>query len=118
MKLALDNHYSPEIAAKLRERSHGVIAAIERGWQAEDDEPLLELCVEEQRALMSNNVADFTEIARRWAAEGRRHCGLIFTSDASMPRGRDTIGRFVEAIDELFRTISDGDAFDDRVHWL
>lgn len=118
MKLALDNHYSRTIAAQLRERGHDVIAVIECGWEAEDDEPLLELCVQEQRVLMSNNVADFTVIVRCWAAEGRRHPGLVFTSDASMPRGRGTIGRFVEALDELLRSNPGHDAFNDRVHWL
>ncbi|MEO7802929.1 MAG: DUF5615 family PIN-like protein [Actinomycetota bacterium] len=118
MKLALDNHYSPAIATQLRERGHDVIAAIEHGWEAEDDEPLLELCAQEQRALMSNNVADFALVARRWAAEGHPHFGLIFTSDASMPRGRDTIGRFVAALDELLQSNPSDDAFKDRVHWL
>ena len=118
MKLALDNHYSPTIAAQLRERGHDVVTAIERGWEAEDDEPLLESCVHEQRVLMSNNVADFTLIVRHWAMEGRRHPGLIFTSDASMPRSRDTIGRFVEALDELLRSNPGDEVFNDRVHWL
>lgn len=118
MRLALDHHYSTDIAAKLRERGHDVIAVIERGWHAENDEPLLELCVEEQRALMTNNVADFAQIAQRWAAEGRRHPGLIFTSDASMPRGRDTIGRFVDALDELMRANQSEEALNDQVLWL
>lgn len=118
MKLALDHHYSADIAAKLRERGHDVIAVIERGWHAEKDEPLLTLCVEEQRALMTNNVGDFALITRRWAAEGRRHPGLIFTSDASMPRGRDTIGRFVDALDDLMRTNQSEEALNDRVVWL
>ena len=118
MKLALDHHYSTDIAARLREHGHDVIAVTERGWHAENDEPLLERCVEEPRALMTNNVADFAQIARRWAAQGRRHAGLIFISDTSMPRGRDTIGRFVEAFDELMRANQSETALDDRVIWL
>lgn len=118
MKLALDNHYSPAIAAQLRERGYDVIAVIERGWETEDDEHLLEQCAREQRALMSNNVADFAVLARRWATEGRPHAGLVFTSDASMPRGRSTIGRFVKAIDELLRSNPADDAFIGRLHWL
>ncbi|MGH2829684.1 MAG: DUF5615 family PIN-like protein [Actinomycetota bacterium] len=118
MKLALDHHYSPAIATQLRARGHDVIAVIERGWEAEDDEPLLKLCAQEHRALMTNDVADFTVVARRWAAEGRRHPGLSYTSDASMPRSRATLGRFVEALDELLRSNAGDDAFNDRVHWL
>lgn len=118
MKLALDHHYSTAIAALLRERGYDVVAAIERGWETEADVPLLALCDQEQRALLTNNVADFAVISRNWAVEARRHSGLIFTSDASMPRNRDSIGRYVEALAELLGSNPGHDAFVDRVHWL
>lgn len=118
MRLALDHHYSPAIARRLRELHHDVVAAVERGWEAEDDEPLLVLCAGEQRALLTNNVADFAVIARRWHAEGRVRSGLVFTSDASLPRHRDTIGRYVEALAALMAANPHDEAFLDRVHWL
>ena len=118
MKLVLDHHYSTTIAAKLRDRGFDVVSAIERGWETEDDEALLVLCDKEPRALVTNNVADFIVIARGWAIEGRRHSGLIFTSDASMPRSRQTIGHYVEVLEELLRANPRDDAFTDRVQWL
>ncbi len=118
MKLALDHHYSPLIARGLRERGHDATAAIEVGWGAEDDEPLLALCANDQRVLLTNNVADFVVISRRWQTEGRSHHGLIFTSNASLPRTRDNIGRYVDAIDALMRDHPAADAFLDRIHWL
>ena len=118
MRLALDHHYSTAIATQLRERGFDVVAAIERGWETEDDEALLAVCDQEQRGLVTNNVADFTTIARGWAIEGRRHSGLIFTSDVRMPRGRQTIGRYVEVLDELLRGNPRDDAFTDRIQWL
>jgi len=118
VKLALDHHYSPAIATELRARGHDVIAVSERGWESDDDEPLLSLCDRDARVLLTNNVGDFTMIARSWAMVGRQHAGLIFTSDASMPRGRDTIGRYVEALDELLRANPGDAAFTERVHWL
>lgn len=118
MKLALDHHYSPLIAEGLRERGHDAVAAIEAGWDAEDDEPLLELCAEGQRTLLTNNVADLAVISRRWQTEGRSHSGLIFTSDASLPRTRGNIGSYVAAVDELMQKHPEADAFLDRTHWL
>jgi nucleoside-diphosphate-sugar epimerase len=118
MRLALDHHYSTHIAIRLRERGHDVVAVVERGWEAEDDEALLALCETDGRALVTNNVADFMVIARRWATQGRCHAGLIFTSDASMPRSRDTIGRYVEALDALLKAHPAENSFADRVHWL
>ncbi|MHB8466074.1 MAG: DUF5615 family PIN-like protein [Acidimicrobiales bacterium] len=118
VKLALDHHYSKAIAGELRKRGHDVVAAIERGWETEDDEDLLVICATEQRALLTNNVADFVTIVRRRAAEDLGHAGLIFTSDWSLPRSLSTIGRYVTALEELLRSNPQVDAFVDRVHWL
>lgn len=118
MKLALDHHYSPLIAAGLRDRGHDVVAAVERDWHTLEDEELLEICRAERRMLLTNNVADFAVIAKRWEAEGRPHRGLAYTSDASRPRTRRTVGRFIEDLDQLLTKDSADDAFVDRVHWL
>jgi hypothetical protein len=118
VKVALDHHYSTQIAIQLRKRRCDVIAVLERGWEQEEDEALLALCGGERRALVTNNVSDFTVIARRWALEGRHHAGLIFTSDAGLPRGRNTIGLYVSALQALIRASPGEEAFADRIHWL
>ena len=118
MKLALDHHYSAKIAFRLRDKGHDAIAAVERGWEAEPDEAVLLKCQEEHRALLTNNVADFVVIARRWATEGRSHFGLVFTSDASLPRTRDSIGRYVRLLDQLLKSLPDDAALADQVRWL
>ena len=118
MRLLLDHHYSIQIAVRLRRRGHDVDAAVERAWHGEDDETLLTLCAAEGRTLLTNNVRDFTVIARRWATDGRSHAGLIFTSDASLPRSRRTIGRYLSALEALLVGNRGDDAFADRTHWL
>lgn len=118
MKLALDHHYSALIADRLRDLGHDVITVAERGWEAETDEDVLALCLGEQRALLTNNVADFVVIVGRWALEGRSHAGLVFTSDKSMPRSRDWVGQYVSALDHLLRSLPGNEAFTDQVWWL
>lgn len=118
MKLALDHHYTRAIAEQLRIKGHDAVAAVERGWEREDDEPLLALCGAEQRALVTNNVSDFTVIARPWATQNRSHAGLVFTTDASLPRTRAEVGRYVRLLDTLMSEHSTSDSFTDRIHWL
>lgn len=118
MRLALDHHYSSQIAAVLRSQGHDVVAAVERGWQLLADEELLSVCAGEQRALLTNDVGDFALVARRWNAEGRGHAGLVFTSDASMPRSRRSIGVYVEALDAVMKANLGNDALADRIWWL
>lgn len=118
VRLALDHHYTTEIAVQLRRRRHDVVAAVEEGWERLDDDELLKSCADEGRALLTNNVADFVPLVRSWAVEGRTHFGLIFTSDASLPRGRATIGRYVSALDGLMRSSPADDALANRVEWL
>ncbi|HWL42892.1 MAG TPA: DUF5615 family PIN-like protein [Ilumatobacter sp.] len=118
MKLALDHHYTRLIAERLRERGHDVVAVIDRGWELLDDEELLDTCHAEQRALLTNNVQDFAVIARRWAADGRSHHGLIYTSDAGRPRTRAATGRFVDDLAELMTAGPATDAFIDQIWWL
>lgn len=118
MNVALDHHYSSAIAAQLRDMGHDVWTARELGWAMEDDEPLLEACAVEQRALVTNNVAHFVVIARQWTEAGRRHSGLIFTSDRSMPRGRAAIGTYVSALATLLLQHPADGALRDQIWWL
>jgi predicted nuclease of predicted toxin-antitoxin system len=118
MKLALDQHYSTAIAEQLRAAGHDAVAAIEQGWEREEDESLLAICDREQRVLITNNVADYAVIAQRWAIQGRSHAGLIFTSDASLPRTRGTIGKYVELLTAVMIGRLEPHAWRDRIHWL
>jgi hypothetical protein len=118
VRLALDHHYPTAIAEQLRTMGHDAVAAVERDWHREPDEALLALCVAEQRALLTNNVGDFMTVIRGWAVRGQQHAGLVFTSDASLPRTHATIGRYVKLLDALLREHPEPDEFADRIHWL
>ncbi len=118
VRLMLDHHYPTAIAEQLRVGGRDVGAAVERGWHREPDEALLTLCAGEQRTLLTNNVGDFVAIARNWAVRGQHHAGLIFTSDASLPRTHAAIGRYVQLLEALLHEYPDPGEFVDRIHWL
>jgi len=103
VKLALDHHYPTAITEQLRTMAHDAVAAVERGWHREPDETLLALCLAEHRTLLINNVGDFMTIIRSWTLQGQQPAGLIFTSDASLPRTHAAIGRHVKLLDDTAR---------------
>lgn len=118
MRLALDHHYSPKIAQRLREKGHDVVAAIERGWDHSDDDSLLALCGADKRALLTNNVGDFAPIAAQWAAEGRTHSGVVLASETKISTRRHNIGAYVRALDRLMKSLPADDALVDQIRWL
>ncbi len=118
MKLALDHHFTTRIAVGLREGGHDVVAAVEVGWEELEDPALLEQCVDDGRALLTNNARDFVPIVRERAAEGRSHLGLILTSDSRAARSMDHTGHYLDALDVLLAEHPADEAFVDRVHWL
>jgi hypothetical protein len=79
VRLFLDAHISGRrVAQALRRRHHDVRAADEeRQLDGATDEALLELATDEDRIMVTFNVADFPDIARRCAEANRSHAGLI-----------------------------------------
>jgi predicted nuclease of predicted toxin-antitoxin system len=119
VKLLLDEHYAPEIARQLRKQGHDVVAVAERAdLVGLGDEQLLRRMVQERRAIMTNNVKDFVLLAGRMAVVNDQHYGLLFTSDRSMPRHSDAIGRFVDLLDRFLQRHEDEDSHRNRMHWL
>lgn len=118
MKLLLDEHYANEIAVQLRATGHETVTVSERRLNGTDDEPLLALASSEGRALLTNNARDFLPIVARWATSGRGHCGLLLTSDSSMPRGKDSIGLYVATLSELMQANPGARALENQVRWL
>ena len=116
MKLILDHHYPAAIAVGLRRRGVTAATLLEHGWQVLDDDAVLDACQADGLTLVTNNVADFTVIARQWQVQGRSHCGLIFTSDRRWPRTRDGSGGLSAALCDLCR--GGDERWIDRMHWL
>jgi predicted nuclease of predicted toxin-antitoxin system len=118
VNLLLDEHYSNEIAVQLRAAGYEAVTVSERRLNGTDDEALLALASSEDSALLTNNARDFLPIVARWATSGRDHCGLLLTSDSSMPRSKDNIGRYVAVLGELMHANPGARALENRVRWL
>ena len=119
MRLLLDEHYTFEIADRLRDAGHEVTAVNgDPRLEHKDDASLLHAAAEQGRALLTNNVKDFAPLARDWGARGDEHLGLVFTSDESMPRSRNTIGCYVRKLSRLLDANRDGEALRNRIEWL
>jgi predicted nuclease of predicted toxin-antitoxin system len=118
VRLLLDEHYSPEIARQLSTRGHDVVAVAERAdLIGLGDDELLQRMAQERRAIMTNNVKDFMPLANRAAVAADHHYGLLFTSDRSMPRRTDAIGRFVEALDGFLQHHKGEERCRDLIQW-
>ncbi|MGH2363220.1 MAG: DUF5615 family PIN-like protein [Chloroflexota bacterium] len=118
MKLLLDVHHSPLVAARLRAAGHDVLAAASdpRLASLTDDQLLREATVE-GRAVVTENAKDFDRIARTWAAAGEHHAGIIFTSPHRFPRARGTYqAALAAALEDVLLRQDPTQA--DWVHWL
>jgi predicted nuclease of predicted toxin-antitoxin system len=119
VKLLLDEHYSPEIAQQLHARGHDVVAVAARtDLVGLGDDELLRRMAQERRAIMTNNVKDFMPLAIRMPQRAGDHYGLLFTSDRSMPRRSDAIGRVVDALDAFLQRHHGEDSYRNQVQWL
>lgn len=73
--------HAPAIADALGAEGHDVVAvAATPSLRGTSHEDLLAYAAARQLVVVTENVVDFAAIAARWAADGRAHAGLIFTS--------------------------------------
>ncbi len=103
MRLLLDEMISPRIARELRERGHDV-QAVKRDrleLSGRSDRELIRLMADEERAIVTNDVADYQPLHDRLLADGEQHAGMIFTPDVTMPRNKAAIPLWVQRLEQL-----------------
>lgn len=112
MRLLLDAHLSGvRIGGPLRAGGHGVRAASEeRELDGLGDEELLALAAAEGRVLVTFDVKDFPDIARRWAEAERPHAGLAIV--VGIDHGE--FGEILRALEGLFAERADAKAWHER----
>lgn len=95
----LDEMFTPRIAEALRAQGIDCQAVTETPvLRALDDADVLDIALDEGRALVTNNVADFELLRRQRVAENRPVPDLIYTSDHAFPRDRRFVQRLIDAL--------------------
>ena len=114
MRLLLDEMYPATLADQLRARGHDVVSVHDADYQHLEGAPDAEVfvaAIEDGRALLTENVADFRRLEVA-ALEGEAPCPrLIFTTNRQFPRGQSgTVGRLVIALDVALTEPREGSA--------
>lgn len=101
LRLLLDEHLSPEIARRLRDRGHDVVAVSEcQGLRGRPDRVHFASQPDEQRAIVTRDLGDFRPLLAEALRRGAATYGLICVS-RRFPLNRAGLGRIVTALDAL-----------------
>lgn len=99
-RVALDEMFSPVIAAELRSRGFDVLAvADDPQLRSMSDLELYEWATDQDRRIVTENVKDFRPLARQETAGP----GLLFTSTRTFRRSRRSVGLLIGALDAWLR---------------
>jgi hypothetical protein len=105
VRLLLDEMYPRSIAEQLRARGHDVVSVHEpehRALEGAHDEDVLAAAASLGRAVVTENVRDYTRLRVEMLARGAGAPALIYTPNRQFPRGSAaTVGRLVRALDRL-----------------
>jgi hypothetical protein len=103
LKLLIDEMYPPTIAEQLRARGGDVDAVTARPeLRALADTEIFASAQQEQRAVVTENIADFSVIADGFDQRSQAHHGLVLVPPGSYPRGSSrTVGRMVTELNRL-----------------
>ena len=115
--------WPPAIALELRKRGHDVVAAQEPEHQPRyggiSDELLFERAQEDERTIVTDNIADYAPLLVECERRDVAHHGVVFCPsrqfDRSNPR---TTGRMVEALAAVLDSDEAKTTPFNRRHWL
>jgi uncharacterized protein DUF5615 len=119
LRLLLDEMYSAAIAEGLRARGHDAVAVVERSELRNiPDVDLFAIAQAEARAIVTENLDDFTAIANDHDRRAEAHFGVVLVPWRRYLRGHPrVIGAMVTALDALAAQ-HPGDEPVSLRHWL
>jgi GTPase SAR1 family protein len=98
------------LAAQLRKYGFDVISSQEADLLSEPDDKQLAYAASEERAILTFNINDFSELHVQYSAEGKEHWGIIFST-------REPIGVLFKRLLRLLHTVS-AEELKNQTRWL
>lgn len=98
----VDADLMPGIVSALRQRNYECQSAWEDSMNEATDEQILERATELDMVLLTNDDRDFAHLARKWAAEGRQHPGILISEQYR----RRQIGEFLRRLLRFLDTVT------------
>jgi len=98
LRLLLDEMYASVHAEALRAVDVDTSTVIELGLAGGSDPDVFAVAVAQERALLTENVADFTRISAEHLSAGRHHSGVLIALSSRFSRRPAGISSLVQAI--------------------
>lgn len=120
LKILLDEHVSPDVAAGLRRRHSGLMVHSMVEWEegsylGQEDAVCLEEASVQGLTLVTYDRRTIPPLLKRWAEEGHSHAGVIFVDEKTISPA--DIGGLVKALGALVKQARAWD-WTDRIVFL
>jgi hypothetical protein len=120
LRLLLDEHISPKVAAGLRRHNPPVVAHAMGDWEqgnflGQDDNACLMEAARQRLTLVTYDRRTIPPLLKTWAESGRSQGGVIFVDEKTIAPG--DVGGLVHALHRLSKTSARWD-WTDRICFL
>jgi hypothetical protein len=120
LRLLLDEHISPRVAAGIRLRDKKIIIRDMVEWEngiflGQEDSACLREALVQKLTLVTYDRRTIPPLLKNWAEEGRRHGGVIFVDEKTIAQA--DIGGLIQSLDRLVKETRDLD-WTDRIYFL
>ena len=106
LKLLLDEHISPKVAAGLCRRDPKIAVHTMPEWEGgaflgQEDSVFLQEAFIQKLTLVTYDCRTIPTLLKGWAEAGRQHAGVIFVDEKTISPAN--LGKLVECLDKLVR---------------
>jgi hypothetical protein len=120
LRLLLDEHISPRVAAGIRLRDkkiiiHGMVEWESGSFLGQEDAACLREALLQKLTLVTYDRRTIPPLLKNWAEEGRQHGGVIFIDEKTISQA--DIGGLIQSLDKLVKETRDLD-WTDRIYFL